>query len=231
MRRRALLASAVLIPLTIAVTAACSGGPEAAPPAEAMKTAEQKLQSAEAVTIDLRADLPKGVNGVSRANGTGIIDEQEPKFKGQVTGVIKGNPAGVDLIAIDDRTWITFFTKEYTQIDIEEELGAPNPAELFRPSSGVATLLPATTNLKTGEQERNGQDILQRYTGTLPAEPIQKLLMLGDDADSFDVTYGIDVGTGELRSVVITGEFYPGESTTFTLNLSGYGKTVDIRTP
>lgn len=231
MRRRALLASAVLIPFTIAVTAACSGGTEAKPPAEAMKTAQQKLETAKAVTIDLRADLPKGVNGVSRANGTGIIDEKDPKFKGQVTGVIKGNPAGVDLIAIDDKTWITFFTKDYTEIDIEKELSAPNPAELFRPSSGVATLLPATTNVKAGEQERNGQAVLQRYTGTLPAAPIQKLLMLGDDAETFDVTYGVDVESEELRSVVITGEFYPGESTTFTLNLSGYGKTVDIQAP
>ncbi len=228
MRRRSVLA---LVPLTIFVAGGCSAFGSATPPDEALATAQIKLAESDAVTIDLsNSGIPKGHNGVSKATGTGIISATEPKFKGQITGVIKGNPAGVELIAIGDKTWMSFFSKDFNPIDMAD-LSAPNPADLFHPETGVGRILTKTTDAAAGDKSRDGKVVLQSYTGKVPASEIQALLLLGDAAETFDVTYGIEPESGELRTAKITGEFYEGHTSTFTLKLSDYGKTIDIPTP
>lgn len=231
MRRPTVLAA---LPLTLglALSAGCSVlGEEAAPPDEALETARTEFVDAGTVSFDLeQSAIPKGRNGVSAADGSGVIDKDTPKFQGQVTGVIKGASAGVEIIAVDDKTWMSFFTKDFNPVKMSD-LGAPNPAEFFRTGSGVDQVLEHTENAKEGEQTRDGDTVLQEYTGTIPAEDIQRLFELGEDADDFDVTYGIEPDSGELRSVVIKGDFYEEEPTEFTLEISDYGKDVTINAP
>ena len=183
------------------------------------------------MSFDLKhSAIPKGRNGVSAAEGSGIIDKDTPKFQGQVTGVIDGASAGVEIIAVDDKTWMSFFTKDFNPVKMSD-LGAPNPAEFFREGSGVDQVLEHTKDAKAGEQTRDGDTVLQEYTGTIPAEDIQRLFELGEGAEEFDVTYGIEPDSGELRTVEIEGDFYEEQPTSFTLELSDYGKDVEITAP
>ena len=228
MRRRAVLVS---LPLAIGLMSGCSAFESAAPPDEALTTARETFVDAGSVAFDLKQSaIPKGRNGVSAATGEGIIDEASPRFRGQVTGVINGSSAGVEIIAVDEDTWMSFFTQDFNPVDMAD-LGAPNPAEFFRTGSGVDQVLEASTDVEAGDKARSGDTVLQEYTGTVPAEPIQRLFNLGETATEFDVTYGIEPDSGELRSVVIAGDFYEEKPTTFTLALSDYGKDVEITAP
>ena len=228
MRRRSFLAA---VPLAVIGTAGCSAFEEATPPKEALATARKRFTNGKSVVFDLeQTAIPKGRNGVSAAQGSGIIDAKTPKFEGQVTGVIKGNSAGVKIIAIGKDTWMSFFTKDYNPVDMAD-LGSPNPAEFFRAGSGVDQVLAKTTGAEEGERVRSGDTVLQEYTGKVPASEIQRLFLLGKGADDFDVTYGIEPESGELRTVEITGNFYEEKKTTFTLKISDYGKPVEINRP
>ncbi|WP_084349376.1 LppX_LprAFG lipoprotein [Janibacter limosus] len=230
MRRRSLLA-AVPLALTLGLASGCSAFEDADPPAEALETARTTFVDAGSVGFDLKQSaIPKGRNGVSAANGSGVIDKTSPKFQGQVTGVIDGNSAGVEIIAIDKDTWMSFFTKDFNPVDMAD-LGAPNPAEFFRTGSGVDQILAHTSDAAEGERTRAGDTVLQEYTGTIPKADIKRLFNLGEGADTFDVTYGIEPDSGELRSVKITGDFYKEAQTTFTLSLKDYGKSVTIDKP
>lgn len=228
MRRRTLLVS---LPLVLGLVSGCSAFEEATPPGEALDTARTTFVDAGTVSFDLKhSAIPKGRNGVSAAEGSGIIDEGTPKFQGQVTGVIKGASAGVEIIAVDDKTWMSFFTKDFNPVKMSD-LGAPNPAEFFRAGSGVDQILDHTKDPEAGEQTRDGDTVLQEYTGTVPAEDIQRLFELGEGAEEFDVTYGIEPDSGELRTVEIEGDFYEEQPTSFTLEISDYGKDVEITAP
>ncbi|WP_427384053.1 LppX_LprAFG lipoprotein [Janibacter sp. G56] len=237
MRRRTTLRLVTLVLPAALLAAGCSGGddpaadPAVATPAQAFADAKAAFDEAGAVTIDLTSTgLPKGQDGVSSAQGTGLIDPTTPKFKGRITAVLDGTPGAVDLITIGDDAWMTFFTEDYNPVDLAT-LGAPNPSTLFSPKDGLSSLLPATTEAKAGEQKRVGRQVLRTYTGVVPAERIQRLLSVGDDATSFDVTYAIDEESGQLVEAVMSGEFFAGDQGTYTVVFSDYGKSIAIARP
>lgn len=228
MRRRSFLAA---VPVAALLATGCSVFEETTPPDEALATAQETFVDAGSVSFDLKQSaIPKGRNGVSAASGSGIIDPKTPKFRGQVTGVINGNSAGVEIIAVDTKTWMSFFTEDFNPVDMAD-LGSPNPAEFFRAGSGVDQILATTTDVEAGDQVRDGKTVLQEYTGTVPAADIQRLFNLGETATEFDVTYGIEPESGQLRAVTIAGDFYKEKPTTFTLDLKDYGKDVEITAP
>ena len=68
------------------------------------------------------------------------------------------------------------------------------------------------------------------YAGKLPGAPISELLHLGDGTGTYDVTFGI-TDAGELRQATMTGPFFAGATSTYTLTLSNYGKAVTITAP
>ncbi len=227
MRRRPLIA---LLPLALLLPA-CSGGEEAAAPADAMRTAQERFEQAGGVHIELSSSgLPQGQDGVSKASGDGSVDAKTPAFSGEVTGVIDGTAASVEIIAVGAKTWMSFFSSDFNPVDMSD-LGAPNPAEFFRTGSGVGQVVAESTGVTAGERTRDGDVVLQSYTGSVPAKPVQDLFLLGEDADTFEVTYGVEPGSGELRTAEITGEFYAGETTTYTVDLSEYGKDVTVEPP
>nr|WP_257908087.1 hypothetical protein [Janibacter limosus] len=83
MRRRPLLAAVPLV-LTLGPAAGCSGSGDATPPKQALETARTTFVDAGTVGFDLKQSaLPKGRNGVSAAQGSGVIDKTTPKFRGQ----------------------------------------------------------------------------------------------------------------------------------------------------
>ncbi len=233
MRRRLVLLASVAAVATMSLTA-CSGKADtraATPkPADVLATAKQKFDSAKAVTIALSStNVPPKANGVSAADGTGIIDPTTPKFKGRVTATVSGLTGNVEIIAIGGDAWMKLFTPDYTKQDLVK-LGAPNPSNLFSPATGISSLLAQTKSPTSGPDQREGKEILHMFTGTLPSAPVTALLNLGKGAADFKVSYGI-ADSGQLRTATLTGAFYAGTTSTYRLLIKDYGTTIAIAAP
>ncbi len=225
MRRPILLVVTVLV---LAITG-CSGG-GGSDPAGMLSGAHDSFASAESVKFTLTSkDVPEDSQGVTAADGVGALDATNPSFEGTVTGSLQGIAGVFDLIAIGDEVWIKFLTPSHVPINLEA-LGVPNPANLFNPTTGLPSLLENTTEIASGEQQRDGDDVLDIVTGKLSGELVGSLLKLGEPGSTFDVTYGI-TADGELRKAVLTGEFYPGATSTYTFVVEDYGIAVDIERP
>lgn len=225
MRLRFFLAATMLL-----VATGCSGTSEATDPEGTLSAAHDSFASASSVTITLTSeDVPKSSQGVTAADGIGALDAATPKFKGTVTGTLQGVAGDFEVIAIGDEVWIKFFTPDYAPFDLEA-INAPNPANLFNPTTGLPALLAETTDVASGEQQRDGDDVLEIITGKLSGELVSSLLKLGEPGSTFDVTYGI-TADGELRTAVLTGEFFPGSTSTYTFTVKDYGTPVDIERP
>ena len=231
MRRRALLASSVTVAAVL--LAGCSGGDAATTPADAkadLAAAKRVFDEAKFVGLTLSSkDVPKTENGVTAALGTGEISATEPKFTGSVTATIKGVSGAAQVVTIGDAAYLKFFTPDFVPTDLST-LGAPNPSGFFDPATGISSLLTDTRDPEVGEKVRDGATVLQQYTGTLPGTRVKELLGLGDGTSDFAATYGIAEGH-KLQLATLTGPFFEGATSTFTLRLKDYGKSVAITRP
>lgn len=228
--RRTLLSGAAVAAL-LALTG-CSGEPEpeAPSPQERLAQAQAMIEEAEALTINLTSTgVPNDVNGVQSAKGTGVIEGDLVKFEGEFQGRVSGVTATAGVLSIGDETYMKLFTPDYAPVNLDE-LGAPNPTSFFEEETGIASLIAATTDVAEQGQTREGRDILTEFTGTLPGEKVESLLMLGEPGSEFDVAYGL-TEDNELRRAVLTGEFYEGAESTYTLILTDYGVVVPIESP
>jgi lipoprotein LprG len=211
----------------------CSGGSQTpattVPPAEQLAAARATLEKSPAVTLTLQATgLPGKAIGVSAANGTGLF--KPPSFKGTLNATVGGVTGTVDVIAVDQDVYMKFFTPGYDTID-PKTYGAPNPAQLFNPQTGVTSLIGKTQNPVKGGQVRDGSDVLNTFTGTVPGAAVADLFVIGDRNGTFGVTYGLTDTTSELRSVVLKGPFYAGSTSTYTLHLTSLPQPVAITRP
>lgn len=232
LRRRflAVVTSTALTTALLGATGCSSPAPPAKTPQEALAAAAATYAGAGSVSFKLETTgLPDGQNGVQAAKGSGIVSATEPKFQGTMQGTVDGVSANIEMIAIADQVWWKLFTPDFTVADLES-LGAPNPATLFHPTTGLPILLNATTDLTAGEDTRDGRDIVHTYSGKLSGSAVKELLYLGDGQGVFDVTYAISE-EDQLRKAVATGPFYVGSTSTFTLRFNDYGKPVTITQP
>jgi lipoprotein LprG len=232
MRPRSRPAAVALVATVALALAGCSdaGVAQDAPPAERLEDARAALDAAGSVTLDLSSTgVPERENGVTAANGQGVVSETEPKFKGTITGTIEGVPGTIEVVAIADTTWIKFFTPDFTVADLST-LGAPNPAMFFHSGDGISALLTATQDPVTGEDVREAGEVLGTVSGTLPGAEIRDLFLLGDGTGTFDVTYGL-TENDQLRTATLDGPFFPGTTATYTLVISDYGSPVEIARP
>lgn len=211
---------------------ACSGDDETpdVPPEEAMATAKEKLDETSGVRISLETtDLPEGVTGILTAEGIGT---HAPAFEGSIKVAIPGGEPDVQVVAVDGVVHAVLpFTTEFQEID-PGEYGAPDPAQLMTTDAGFSSLLPATTDLETGDTERGGEDnkeIFTSYSGTVPGSVVKNIIP--SSTGDFDVSYTVAT-SGELRSAELTGEFYKGaDAMTYTLEFDDYGTEADITAP
>jgi lipoprotein LprG len=231
------LAPVALVAALLVSGSACSGddgngggGADDATPEEVMATAKTKLDETSGVKIALETtDLPEGVTGILTADGVGT---NAPAFEGSIVVAIAGGTPTVEVIAVDDVVHAVLpFTTEFQQID-PGEYGAPDPAQLMSPDAGLSSLLPATTSLEKGESIRGGEnneEIFTEYTGTVPGSTVENIIP-GSTGD-FEATYTIS-DSGELRTAMLTGEFYQGADTmTYTIEFDDYGTEKDITAP
>src|SRR5690606_26746405 len=104
-------------------------------PAQRLAAAQQRIEQAEAITIDLSSTgVPGGVNGVQSATGTGVIDGDTVRFEGEFQGRVSGITANAGILAIGEDAYMKLFTPDYEPVDLSE-LGAPNPTAFFAPDT------------------------------------------------------------------------------------------------
>lgn len=224
----------MVLVLLAAVLAACSGSDKApkvrTPTAsEQLAAAKVKFDAATSMHMTLRSSgIPESASGVLAADGSGT---KAPAFKGTLNARISGFEAKVDVVAVDRLLYVKLpFTTGFTEAD-PKTYNAPDPARLFATEGGISSLMTATTNPVEGMKTRVGSDVLQTVTGTLPGASVVKLLNVGDATKTFEVTYGLTVPGGELRTVTVVGPFYPGTTSTYVLTLDQYGAPVAISKP
>jgi lipoprotein LprG len=226
--------------VTMVALSACSMAADKPPQAKKLTAVQQlaaakaKADAATSLHLTLRSShIPDSANGVRGADGSGT---HAPAFKGTLDARIAGFQVKVEVVALDKVLYLKLpFTTEFAPVD-PKDYNAPDPATLFAKDGGVTSLITATTNPVEGKPTRVGADVLRTITGKLPGASIVKLLNIGDAAKTFDVTYGITDPGGELRTVTLTGPFYPGATSTaatstYLLTLDKYGAPVAISKP
>ncbi|MGZ4601072.1 LppX_LprAFG lipoprotein [Oryzihumus sp.] len=230
MRRHA---RALVAALTLGlVLAGCSGGSDTATkqtPAQQLAAAKKTVDAARSLHLVLRSSgIPASAGGVIGADGVGT---HAPAFKGTLDARISGIQAKVDVVATGGQLYLKLpFTTTFAPVD-PKQYNAPDPATLFSADTGLSTLLTATQNPTLGEKKRQGSEVLQTVKGTIPGKDVVALLGSGDANGTFDATYGITDPGGQLRTISITGPFFSGARSTYTLTLDRYGAPVEISRP
>lgn len=232
------ISTLTLVSLTTLGLAACSG--DDAPTTEEATTTEataaDRLEQAHAALAEAGSvhlvlegvDLPDSAI-ILRAEGAGTMEP--PAFDGTITAKVSGIQADVPTIAVDDQLYVKLPFAPGFVATSPEELNVPDPAALFDVDTGLAGLLTLTEGPQFGEQTRVGSDITQQVTGTVPGQAVVDLLKVGDAEQDFAVEYGLIEESWEVRTVQITGPFYPPDEATYTVTLDEYGEPVTITAP
>lgn len=230
---------AVALAALLAVSA-CSGGDDDAattsappPPSAADRLAQAHDVVVDAGTLQMTmtgTDLPEDENSyIISATGSGTMDP--PAFDGTITAKLAGVQADVPTVALDGELWVKLpYVPSHVRTD-PADLGVPDPAALFDPDTGLVSLLEDTEDPEFGDRAREGEEIVQQVVGTLPGEAVTALLYVGDSAADFDVIYGLVEDSWEVRTVEITGPFYPSQPSTYTLTMDAYGEPVTVTRP
>jgi len=227
--RNRVLAAVLLAPLLTLTACSGEGGKGDGDPTDVLGAAKKALDETSGIHLVLSADdLPDDIDGVVKAEGDAT---HAPAFKGEIVGRFSSIEATIKVIAVDGVVYaILPFSSKYRELD-PADYGAPDPAGLVDPSSGISAWLTATTDLKKGDQTRDGGDVLTTYDGTLPGQNVVSALPSADETGTFDASYAID-DEGKLRSATITGPFYKGKpDVTYELTVSNYGASPDISAP
>lgn len=230
-----------LVPLTVGAVltlAACSGQAQEQAPTTSAPSAADRLAQAHDVLVDAGSvhldltgtDLPQDEKSyIISAVGDGTMEP--PAFTGTITAKLAGVQADVPTVALDGDLWVKLpYVPAHVRTD-PADLGVPDPATLFDPQHGLVGLLPLTQDPQFGQKARAGADVVQGITGSLPGQAVSDLLHVGDAASSFEVTYGLVEESWQVRTVEITGPFYPPAISTYTVTLTAYGEPVTVTKP
>jgi len=228
MRLRRLTAGMALL---LALTA-CTGGQAArasVTPAERLAAARAAMDRAGSVHLVLRSrDIPSSAGGVLGADGVGT---HAPAFKGTLAARLAGVQASVDVVSVGSELYLKLpFSSQYVRTD-PATYHAPDPSRLFAAHGGLSSLLTSTTGLTLAGRTRSGPTVLQTVSGSLPGRALDGLLPIGEPDATFSATYGLTDPGNELRTVTLTGPFFRGSTSTYTLTLDHYGDPVEIRQP
>ncbi len=229
-RRLPALAAAALV-LATALTGCSGGGDEPEEdPTTVLADAKQQLDTTPGVTLSLHTEeLPSGVDGVLDASGVGT---HAPAFEGQIKILFNGVSVDVPVVAVDDKVYavIPFAGGGFDEIN-PDDYGAPDPANLMNPDTGVANWLTAATDVEKGGRTRDGDQVLTDYTGTLAGQDVASVIPSADESADFPVTFSVD-DDGKLVRASIQGPFYgPKGEVDYTLDISDYGTDKDITAP
>jgi lipoprotein LprG len=233
-RRRSPLAAlvAVLVPLPLALAlTGCSSddsGSGNSSPTQVLAGAKKQLDETKGVTIKLSTKaLPKGVDGVLAATGIGT---HQPGFDGSLKVLVNNVTVDVPVVGVGGKVYAKIpFTNSFSEVD-PADYGAPDPAELMSPDTGLSSWLTATKDVKEGGQSRFGDQVLTTYTGTIPGSAVAQTIPSADGGADFAATYHID-SDGKLVDAEVRGPFYRNGVVDYTIALSGYGTEKTVTKP
>ncbi len=228
MRLRSLTAGMTLL---VALTACTGGSPAgtAATPPERLAAAKAAMDRAGSVHLVLTSrDIPSSAGGVLGADGVGT---HAPAFKGTLDARLAGVQASVDVVSVGSALYLKLpFSSQFVRAD-PAKYNAPDPSRLFAAQGGLSSLLTSTTGPKLGDRTRSGSSVLQTVSGSLPGRALAGLLAIGEPDATFTATYGLTDPGNQLRTVTLTGPFFRGSTSTYTVTLDRYGDPVEIRKP
>lgn len=223
------LAVAIVATVTALTVVACGSSSTRSDPMQALQTAKAALDSTAGVHVAITsANVPSGQNGLTEAQG--FLTRNPPAFKGTGKGSFQGFTASVSATAIGGKIYATLPVVG-TQTFSPSDLGFPDPAQLLNPTTGISSLLLKTKDLASTGQTRTGANndvIVSTYSGTLSSDDLAKVLPV--KSGSFQVTYQIG-GDGKLVGATVTGPFYAGTTSTYTITLDQYGTAPTITAP
>jgi lipoprotein LprG len=231
-RRRRLLVAllALAVPITLALTG-CSGGDSSSggsSPTQVLAGAKKQLDETKGVNLKLSTKkLPKGVDGVLEAAGIGT---HQPGFDGSLKVLVNNVTVDVPVVAVDGKVYAKLpFTNSFAELN-PSDYGAPDPAGLMNPHTGLSSWLTSTKDVKEGGKSRFGDQVLTTYTGTIPGSAVAETIPSADGGADFAATYHID-GDGKLVDAEVTGPFYRSGDVAYTIALSGYGTEKVVTKP
>lgn len=225
MRKLVLTAVALIV-----VLAGCTGESGPTPsdltPEERLAEAERNLDAADFISFTLKAtSLPDGLEGLLSAKGTGT---HAPAFTGEVQ-VQSNVDLTAPLIAVGGTVYAKLPFVGWSVLD-PAAFGAPDPADLLAREGGISSLLAATTDLREGDSERTGEQVLTAIDGTLPGTAMQSVFPSAGSED-FTVNYTL-TDDNNLSGVQVTGPFYPDAAdVTYRIDLEVDADSVDIQAP
>lgn len=227
-RRNLSLAAALVAPLLL--VSACSGGDdEPTTPEDVLAEAKTQFDETSGVSLSLKAgELPKGVDALVEATGVGT---HAPAFDGDIKVSVNNLSLDAPVIAVEGQVFAKLpFTSEYNEVD-PANYGAPDPATLMDPDTGLSAWLTALEGVEEGDETRDGDRVLTTYSGTLPGTAVAEVIPSATPKADFDATFSID-DDGRLAIAEVTGPFYGDVGDVeYTVEVSDYGTDEEITAP
>lgn len=227
-RRAGLVVSLVALMVPLAACSDRAGGSDETPEA-VLAAAKEALDETSGVTLSLITQkLPEKVDGVLEATG---VATHAPAFDGDLVVLVNGLNVNVPVVSVDGTVYAKLpFTVAFAEVN-PADYGAPDPAQLMAPDTGLSTWLTEATDVEAGDRVRAGEIVLSSYAGSLPGAVVQASIPSADADADFPVTFQIDED-GRLRSVEISGPFYGSKGTVdYTVSVDDYGVDPDITRP
>ena len=232
---RSLGAVGALLALVVAplgMVAGCGGSDEPAKGAtasEVLAAAKKNFDHASSVHLELTTDSkPSSGDAVLGADGTLT---HQPAFKGEVTVQLSGFNADVPIVSVGGKVYAKLpLTPKYATID-PSEYSAPDPADFADTDKGISGLLLEMKDLTKDGTERDGKQVLTRYSGTLAGSLVAPIIPSADESGSYDATVGIDQDD-RIITLDVRGDFFSGGGDeTYRIQFSDYDKSVKITAP
>lgn len=229
MRRSAVILPAVASLILVAGCTGDDGGQDTDDPTERLEAAKQTIDEAASVEFELETDrLPDGIDGVTRASGTGNHD---PAFEGTIDIVAAGFSGEAPVVAVDGEVYVELpFTSQYVAVD-PEAYGAPDPAALMSTDGGFSSLLTEAEEVSENGERRDGEEVLTELTGTLDGAAVAQLFPTAEESGSFDVAFTL-TDDDEVDTATVTGPFYSGaDDVTYDIAIDTSEEPVEITKP
>lgn len=227
-RRRPLTLLPTAALLLAALATGCSSGgdgPEAGPLLDAARASLGGAQSVHFVITG--EDTPQG--GLALLGGEGDA-ERPDRLQGTLQVRVAGLSADVDVLAREGAFYARLpLAPDLARTD-PSTLGFGDPSELF--GTGLTALLDAATDPRSTGQDRVDGTVVDTVEVTFPGEVVAEVLRSAEPGTDFRGRVSLTTDEPrEVRRVVLTGPFYKGIETTYTIVLTRYGEPVEFRDP
>ncbi|GAA0586493.1 LppX_LprAFG lipoprotein [Kribbella sandramycini] len=223
----------------VVVLAGCSdkkesgGGGGQSDDAVAQLTAAKKaIDEASSVHIVLTGrDLPDSAQTLASGDG---VATHAPAFKGKLTIRTGGSPIDSEVVAVDKKVYAKLpFTGSFIELTPDQlaGFGAPDPAILLDPATGLTAVLPALKDPKVKGETRDDAKVLTEITGAVTGKSLQGIFPKAPADQDFPSTFKLDKDSKQLVAATISGPFYDGATSSYDITFDRYGEQVEITKP